>query len=163
MAAPLPVISRQMITAGRRLSTGAGERACRSSAGKRTIVDETDNTLGRQRILVLVGVNGVVRNRIGADGVQRSPRMAGDHLDMAIEQHPVAWLWFVTVAHQVPPVVGLCVLADRDDAQRRRVRADPDISPLMEGPRVGGAAGHPALLADHLRSQLQCQAGKGRA
>jgi hypothetical protein len=162
MAAALPVTSCRMLTPGR-LSTGAGQCAAGSSAGQRTIVDETDYTLGGQRIRVLVGVDGVIRQRIGADGLQRTTGVAGDHLDMAVEEHPVAWLWLVAVAECVPTLVSLRVLADRDDAQRRRVRADPDISPLVERPWVRGAAGHPALLADHLRSQLKCEARKGRA
>jgi hypothetical protein len=152
-----------MLTAGRRLSAGGGERAWGGRSGKRTVVDETHNALGGQRIGVLMGVDGVVGPRITANRVQRSAGVAGHHLDMAVEQHPVARLGCVAIAQRVPAVVCLRVLLDRDDAQRRRVRADPDIGPLMEWPRVGGAAGDPTLLAHHLSSQFQRQAGKGRA
>ncbi len=60
-------------------------------------------------------------------------------------------------------MMGRCILANRDNAGRCRIRVNADIGPLMQRPRVGSTSGHPALLADYLGSQLQCQTGKGRA
>jgi hypothetical protein len=57
----------------------------------------------------------------------------------------------------------LGVLADGDNAGGARILVDARIGPLVQRPRVGRAAGHPALLANGLRRKFERQAGEGRA
>ena len=124
------------------------------------VVDESGHALRGQRAGERVRVDREVRQRVPADRAQRPGRVAGDHLDVAVEQHPVARLRLVAVAQRVPALVGLGVLHDRDDLRRGRVGVDPDVGPLVQRPRIGRPPGDPALLAGGLGAQLQRQAGE---
>ena len=70
-----------MVTAALRRVRGAGEL---------TIVDESDDIPGPQRITVLVGVDREVRQRVAADSVQDPRGIFGDYLDVTVKQDPVA-------------------------------------------------------------------------
>ncbi len=150
----------RLLTGRCRLRTGGW---LARGTGQRAVVDESDDPLGAEGIGILVGIDGEIRQRIAADRGQDSAGVLGDHLDVAVKQHPVAGHRLVTVAQRMPAMIRLRVLEDRGNAQRRRVRVDPDVGPIMQRPRVGGASGHPALLPHHLRAQLQGQAGERRA
>ena len=106
-------------------------------------------------------------DRFGAESppiVRSAPgRIAGDHLDMAVEQDPVAGPWLVAVAQRMPAVMGLGVLHDRDDLRRARVEVDAHVGPLAQRPRIGGSAGNPALLAGGLSAEREREAGEGGA
>jgi len=95
--------------------------------------------------------------------MQHARGIFGDHLDVAIEQYPVARGWLVSVAQRVPALMRLRILQDRDNSERPWIRVNPDVGPLVERPGVRATPGHPALLANHLGGQLQRQAGKGGA
>ena len=85
---------------------GAGRRHLRGRR-ERSVVHEADDSLGRQRAVELVGVDREVRQRITADGLQHPGGVAGDHLHMAVEHHPVPGLRLVAVAEWMPAVVSL--------------------------------------------------------
>ena len=89
--------------------------------------------------------------------------VAGHDLDVLVVHGPVARPRLVPVAERVPAPVRLRVRHDGRDAGGRRVRVDPDIGPRVHRPRVGVAAGDPALLADGLRAELKGEAGERRA
>jgi hypothetical protein len=110
-----------------------------------------------------VGVDREIWQRIAAHCVQYAAGILRDHLDVAVKQHPVAGQRFVTVTERMPAMMCRCILANRDNAGRRRIRINADIGPRVQRPRVGGTSRYPALLADYLRSQLQRQTGEGRA
>jgi hypothetical protein len=110
----------------------------------------------------LVRVDGEVRQGVTADGVQDSVGIARDDLDVPVEQHPVTRQRLVAVAEWMPAVMGHRVLEDRGDADRRWIRVNAGIHPLVQRPGVGGAAGHPALLANCPRGQFEGQAREGR-
>ncbi len=135
----------------------------RARIGHRTVVDEANDPCRGQRPRVLVGVDREVRQRIPADGVQHPARIVRDHLDMPVEEHPVPREGCVAVSQRMPAVMSLGVLLDRDDRRRGRVRLHPHVSPAVQGPWIGTAAGHPALPAGDLGTQLQGEAGEGRA
>jgi hypothetical protein len=116
-----------------------------------------------QWITILVSVDREIWQGIAAHGLQNSVGILRDHLDVAIEQDPVSGQGIVTIAQCVPAMMRLRILPDRDNAERRRIRVDADVGPLMERPRVGGTSSHPALLTNYLGSQLECQTGKGCA
>jgi hypothetical protein len=140
-----------LLTAARRAHRGAQELA---------IVDKSYDALGIKRITIFMGVDREIWQGIPAGGVQNSAAILRDHLHVAIKQHPVAGQWFVAVAQRVPAVMRLRILENRGDAKGRRIRLNADIGPLMEGPRVGCPPGRPALLANYLGGQLQCQTRK---
>ena len=100
---------------------------------------------------------------VAADGGQDPVGILADHLDVAVEDHPVAGQRLIAVAHRMPAVMGLRVLDDGRDAGRARIRVHAGIDPVMQGPGIGGAAGDPAVLAGDVGTELQRQAGKRRA
>ena len=108
-------------------------------------------------------VHGQVRQRVGADGVQRGAAVPGDHLDVPVEQYPVARPRPVAVAQRVPAVMCLRVGEHRHHVRRGRVGLDADVGPFVQRPRIGAAPAHPALLARRLGPQRQREAGEGRA
>ncbi len=101
--------------------------------------------------------------RVAADRLQRTARIPGYHLDVPVEQHPVARLGPVAIAQRVPAVMCLRVLLDREHVQGRRVGLDAHVGPAVQRPWVGAAAADPALLARRLSAQLEREAGEGRA
>ena len=119
-------------------------------ARRRPVVDEADHARRGQRPGVVVRVHGEVRQRVPADGVQHPARVLGDHLDVPVEQDPVPRQRGVSVSQRMPAIMGLRVLLDRDDPGGRGVRLDPHIRPGVQRPRIGRAAGDPALPAGHL-------------
>ena len=132
-------------------------------AAQLAVVDESEHALGGERGRELVRVDREVRQRVPADGVQGSAGIPGDHLDVPVEQHPVAGLRPVAVAERVPAVMRLRVLQHRYHVRRCRVGLHAHVGPPMQRPRVGAAPGHPALLADRLGAERQRQAGERRA
>ena len=141
--------------------SGLAVVACR--ADQFAVVDESEHALAGERGRELVRVDREVRQRVAADGVQGGAGIPGDHLDVPVEQHPVARLRLVTVAERVPAMMRLRVLQHRHHVRRCRVGLDADIGPLMQRPRVGAASGHPALLARSLGAERQREAGERRA
>ena len=132
-------------------------------ADQLAVVDEPEHALGGERSRELVRVDREVRQRVRADGIQGGAGIPGDHLDVPVEQHPVARLRPVAVTERVPAVMRLRVLRHRHHVRRRRVGLHADIGPLMQRPRVRAAPGHPALLANRLGAERQREAGERRA
>ena len=132
-------------------------------ADQLAVVDESEYALGCERCRELVRVDREVGQGVGADAVQGGAGIAGDHLDVPVEQHPVAGLRLVAVSERVPAVMRLRILQHRDHVRRCRVGLDADIGPRMQRPRVGAASGHPALLAYGLGAERQREAGERRA
>ena len=86
-------------------------------ACKRSVVDEAGHALSTQRIRVLVCIDREVRERVATDRMQHPARVAGDYLDVAIEEHPVARQWPVAIAERMPAMVCLRILEDRGDPE----------------------------------------------
>ena len=144
-------------------AAGCGRRAVDPGRGEVPVVDEADHAVGSQRPAVGVGVDREAGVGVRADGVEHPAGVAGHHLDVVLEQHPVTRLGLVALADRVPAVVRLGVGHDGGDGGRRRVRVDPDVGPGRQREGVARPAADPALLADRLRRQLQREAGEGRA
>ena len=168
-------LPRLLLRAGRPGRRGARRRVrCRLDrcrviprglprSGQGPVVHEAGHARRGQRPGVLVRVHGEVRQRVPADGVQHPARIVGYHLDVPVEQDPVPRQRRVSVSQRMPAIMSLRVLLDRDDPGGRRVHLDAHIRPGVQGPRIGTAAGDPALPAGHLGAQFQGEAGKGRA
>jgi len=104
----LPLVLRTLRLAGRHAShAGRGSRRLTIRGEHLTVVDESRHCLGAKWIAELMGVDGEVGLRVTADGVQDSVGILGDDLHVAVEQHPVAWLWPVGVAQRMPALVCL--------------------------------------------------------
>ena len=147
-------------TCGRRTVRGRTDLLAHR-AEQLAVVDEAVHALRGQRAGERVRVDREVRRGVPADRAQGSGRVAGDHLDVAVEQHPVAGLWLVAVAKRMPAVVRLRVLHDRGDLRRVRVEVDPDVGPPMQRPGIGGSPGDPALLPGGLSAEGEREAGEG--
>ena len=127
------------------------------------VIDKAVHALRGQRTGERVRVDREIRRGIAADRAQGPGRVAGDHLDVAVEQDPVAGLGLVTVAKGMPAVMCLRVLHDGDDLRRVRVGVDAHVGPLVQRPGIGGSPANPALLPGGLGSEGERQAGEGGA
>ena len=144
------------------VGSGVSRRARRLRHAE-TVVHETGDALVRQWVGIFVRIDRQVGPRVAADRVQYPAVVLGDDLDVSVEQHPVAGLGQIAVPERAPATVAPRVLQDRDDARRGRVGIYPAIRPRVHRPRIGGATRHPAVQPGDMRSQLQGQAGEGRA
>src|SRR6266566_2145175 len=108
------------VVTARHARAGMRRRACgiRNGCWQRAIVHVSLDTLGVKWIRVLVRVDGEVWQGVATYGMQHSAGVLRHHLDMAIEQDPVAGPGFVAVACGVPATLCRRVLADRDDSKR---------------------------------------------
>ena len=159
-------IGRGSVAARRCAARRCAARRC--AARRRTdgaeqvaVVDETGHALSGERPGEAMRIDRKVGARVPADRVKDAGGIPGDHLDMAVEQHPVARLGLVAVAERMPAMVRLRVLQDRDDPRRGGIGIDADIGPLVQWPRIARASGHPAFLARGLGAQGQREAREG--
>ena len=81
-----------------------------------TVVHEAGHTLALQRARVLVRIDRQVRQRVSTDRVQHPAVVLGDHLDVPVEQHPVARHGCVSIPERAPATGALGVLQDGHDA-----------------------------------------------